>query len=277
MSRRFRAILVTFAFLCACGLAHAKLGNPCPRKPDRMWVVLLFESPAKSVSELMYMYKIETPWGPAIPVPTLEMEIRRGKTQAPVLKLPLNILEGYTTVPRNHHTEKLNIELASADVLNALTDGDYVAAMNADGKRCSNVAPFRIDSGFILKAQPVLEIVVIEPAPYCGLPFLGIRATGPAPPERSFRYSSIVYPSVSIDDVERRWSSQMWGGMDPPLSPYQRCMTIVDVGGLEPYAKPGVVHRIEISVSRRCAGPVDFNPGPPLGDAWDAATESHTE
>jgi len=267
------AVVTLTIFFTAHVPGHADLG-PRPPEPDRLWFGLCTQSPIPYGGAYEHDFAIFIPGESAgKPVPCMKLEIKRARDQKPVAALAFEPFGDETCLPLGFSTSADGLPRDARQQLADLPEGEYAAAITTVGERCSNVSRFLIQPGVDPKERPVLEAVALEPPPYCELPLFGLRVTGSQDLKETFRFNDACFPDLIVDGVRRRRTLEIHSGGNPALRNGTRWTIVISAGGyLAPPIEPGEPHKLEVRVGEYRSEPIDFDPGRPEGEAWDAET-----
>ena len=176
------------------------------RRP--LWITLLALSPIKTATELRLSYLAHTKFERKLDVQSVELEIRSADARKWFSRV-----SGAIRLPEELGDRERFPEGVSGTVqfdprqlrrVGHLPEGDYLAAINVDATRCSNVALLRVDPGLDTKREPPLRVVPLVLGPDQESPCVGLVATGPEPPDRDFTNMSLAFAELIVDGIERR-------------------------------------------------------------------------
>ncbi len=255
---------------CAFG-GFADIG-PLPAKADRIWFTILPASPIKSAADFEIRHRYGRPdlEEDRVFPNEIRLVIRDSRRFRVVQTFPLNLFQGGKLSIGG--SDRLGLSKVELQRMDELEDGAYFIAIVGDGERLSNVTELIIDENFDLDAEPILEVVALEPPPYRDLPFLAMRINGTSWMGIELMHSSFSHPGITADGVQRQRTVLVGGGLNGTLRPGDRWLRILEIdGALWPRIERGRTH--EYSVQARRLEPVTIvaSPDRPHGDAWDAA------
>jgi protocatechuate 3,4-dioxygenase beta subunit len=236
-------------------------------KPS-VWLTVLATSPIRSLDE--YMHWIRTTPAPAaplykpVPVPACDFEIRRVSDQQRVARIPL----------REAFGGESELTRSARRRIGRLGDGEYLVALSIGDMCCSNVSRLIVDSDYDASGGPTLSLVALEAASGGKLPFLGIRAVGPTPPDAKLTNQSIAFPTLIVDGVERNLTKILWTGPVAPLKSGKVYTRILSLGRYEPAIEPGKKHTVKAIVGKYESASVVIPADNMLSQQWDKATKN---
>ena len=236
--------------------------------PGGVWITLLPRSPIRSMAEYhqaLSTTDVQTPERTtSVPFPACDLEIRRAADQQRVAKvalaesrfLPYNLTEQQTRG------------------IGPLPDGDYLVAFSRGGRRCSNVALFRLNSTYDPAKEPTLSLVPLPLEAWQDLPLLGIRAVGPMPIDPLLTNDKVPFPKLVVDGEERDLTTIKWVGLVGPIPAGQQEVRVLDLGHYQPAIDLGRTHTAKAVVGKYESAEVRIPSDDVLGRQWDTATKS---
>jgi hypothetical protein len=257
---------IPIACMILAGSVYADLG-PRPPEAGGLWFALLIQSPISSGTEYDHRFHVEIP--PSLlglDAPQIMLEVRMAESHTVKCQVPFKPFSD----GKLRRAASSGLNLAEIEPLHSLPPGTYLAALVADGKRCSNVCPFTIDPFLNEFELPVLDLVALEAPPYRHLPWLGLRVCLPEDPPEDLRPSNLAFVPLLVDGIERIKTLQIFAGGRGRWRAGARYLYILDAEG---YRKPKVeardTHEVSINAAGFGTGPIVVGKETPLGTAWD--------
>jgi hypothetical protein len=268
--------------MVACVMPMAGLSQTAVKNKDLsvrsvpVWFTLLPVNPIRMLADYSDNSWPVTPAPGRMEVKEFDLEIRSAKNMERVA-----VIRDYSDLPDGFDDPKKypkgnclwgQISKEQARVVGLLPDGDYLAAINADGVRCSNVAALRIQAGYDLKSEPVLKLYPLPQGPGPKLHYIGFVATGPDPIDHKLTNFAATYPTLVVDGIEREFGRIVWNGPVGPLEPGQRYEILLDLDELIPPVDLKQPHKVKARLLKYESAEVVTPVSDTTGLAWDSAT-----
>jgi hypothetical protein len=245
-----------------------------------LWVALYFQSPVRSIHDCVYLYQTKHPYQGGPSAESWQMEIRSARDNTRVMIVPWGPLPQSRIVADFGYFNKIMPKGTVPDV----PDGIYRVALLHNGKRCSYVAQFVIDSGFDPRKEPLFRVVTLPPWPDGSqMPLVAVQVTGPTPEDPGLTtYVVETYVSLIVDGREHRWGSPpSWSGSVRPLHSGERVMVwpLLNTNSepyeptsfvLYPAIEPETSHKFSVKVGNYQSKPMKLEYMGRLEEAWDA-------
>ena len=241
--------------------ARGEREEHAPRIPA-VWVTLLALSTVKSLGDCTFAYRARELSADKVKIRSVELEIRTMDLTGCIARVP-DVID----LPRSM-SGTVGFSRRQVRLIGEVPAGEYMAAVNVNGVRCSNVTRLKIDSHYDPKQQPMLRLVPLPLGPGQKLPYLGLIGTGIHP-----RYC-ITFLSLLVDGVIRSTGApkNFFNGGLPIESWSHHWVDIIDLSSYKPQIEPKAQYTVKATVMKRESAVVTIPADGTLGLDWDKAT-----
>ncbi|NLE61371.1 MAG: carboxypeptidase regulatory-like domain-containing protein, partial [Planctomycetes bacterium] len=176
-----------------------------------LWLSLVLGSPIAKLQDFRYRVSSARSLKGVGILPPFKLVVHPAESPSRTVHCPLSRLDRVLASVRENNSGGFSARVngdrlgnAEQKALGELADGEYLAAIYLGDIRCSNIAPFTIDSkDDPAKIAPV-ELSAIEAGPAAVWPNLALRITGPTPKDPDLNRMAMMVAPLIIDGIEHR-------------------------------------------------------------------------
>jgi len=274
--RRMTLTCLVSVVTLAVAATPAFAAEAVPAGPSPVWVTLMPKTPIRSLAEYEHAWRAWALREGNLDIRLVELEVRSARDMKRVA-----VVRDAITLHRELGNRRRfsggtsgrgGLSRNQRRAIGRLPDGEYLVAVNVNGKRCSNVATLKVDAKFDPKKEPTLRLVPLPLGPGRTRPYVGLVATGPDPANEKFTFSAVSFPDLVVDGVPTKRTLFVWCGPDRPLKPGERWMILLDLDPYRPEIAGNVPHAIIARVLDYESALVTVPADEVLDAAWDKAT-----
>ncbi len=230
-----------------------------------VWITFVPASTIRSMTDYQHSQKVESLSSEKVKI--CELEIRSASDNKRVARFT------YDNYPISGRRWGCKLNKQQIQEIGAVKDGTYLAAFYVNGIRCSNVAQFTIDSNADLNSEPTLKLVPLPLDVGQVLPNLGIIATGPSPADPELEYSTIAFPELFVDGIERKIKVMKWAGPDGILQTNAQAAMILDLENYTPAIAMNQPHEVWAKSGKYQSATVIIPESDTAEKNWDEISE----
>ncbi len=233
-----------------------------------LWLSLVLGSPIGKLQDFRYTVSSARSLKGVGVLPPFKLVIHPVGSPSRTVHCPLRELDSLLQMVRRDNAQYFGVNVlghrlgyAEQKALGELVDGEYVAAIYLDDIRCSNVAPFAVDSKYDPAKIAPVELSAIESGPTAFWPDLALRITGPTPKDPDLNRMAMVTAPLVIDGVEHRViGSGGSGDLYGALPSGSQMLWILHLAYYPPELDPSRPHVVKIKVGKYESNSVTITP-----------------